>query len=31
LMSYGGAALITLLLGVGILMSVATPRQLNKK
>jgi rod shape determining protein RodA len=30
LMSYGGTALITLLLGVGILMSVATHRQLNK-
>ena len=30
LMSYGGTALIALLLGVGILMSVATHRQLNK-
>ena len=30
LMSYGGTALITLLLGLGILMSVATHRQLNK-
>jgi rod shape determining protein RodA len=30
LMSYGGTALITLLLGVGILMSVGTHRQLNK-
>lgn len=30
LMSYGGTALMTLLLGVGILMSVATHRQLNK-
>ncbi|MDP1926112.1 MAG: rod shape-determining protein RodA [Thiobacillus sp.] len=30
LMSYGGTALITLLLGVGIMMSVATHRQLNK-
>jgi rod shape determining protein RodA len=30
LMSYGGTALISLLLGVGILMSVATHRQLNK-
>ncbi|HMM46936.1 MAG TPA: rod shape-determining protein RodA [Thiobacillaceae bacterium] len=30
LMSYGGTALITLLLGIGILMSVATHRQLNK-
>ena len=30
LMSYGGTALITVLLGVGILMSVATHRQLNK-
>ena len=30
LMSYGGTALITLLLGVGILMSIATHRQLNK-
>jgi rod shape determining protein RodA len=30
LMSYGGTALITLLLGVGILMSVASHRQLNK-
>jgi rod shape determining protein RodA len=30
LMSYGGTALITLLLGAGILMSVATHRQLNK-
>lgn len=30
LMSYGGTALVTLLLGVGILMSVATHRQLNK-
>jgi rod shape determining protein RodA len=30
LMSYGGTALITLLLGVGIVMSVATHRQLNK-
>lgn len=30
LMSYGGTALITLLLGTGILMSVATHRQLNK-
>ncbi|MFN3750097.1 MAG: rod shape-determining protein RodA [Thiobacillus sp.] len=29
-MSYGGTALITLMLGVGILMSVATHRQLNK-
>ncbi|OJZ17793.1 MAG: rod shape-determining protein RodA [Thiobacillus sp. 65-29] len=30
LMSYGGTALVTLLLGVGIVMSVATHRQLNK-
>jgi rod shape determining protein RodA len=30
LMSYGGTALIALLLGVGILMSVASHRQLNK-
>lgn len=30
LMSYGGTALIALMLGVGILMSVATHRQLNK-
>ncbi|MDO9221095.1 MAG: rod shape-determining protein RodA [Thiobacillus sp.] len=30
LMSYGGTAFITLLLGVGIVMSVATHRQLNK-
>ncbi|MDP1929620.1 MAG: rod shape-determining protein RodA [Thiobacillus sp.] len=30
LMSYGGTAFITLLLGVGIMMSVATHRQLNK-
>jgi len=30
MMSYGGTALITLLLGMGILMSVATHRQLNK-
>jgi rod shape determining protein RodA len=30
LMSYGGTALITLLLGIGIVMSVATHRQLNK-
>jgi len=30
LMSYGGTALITLLLGMGMLMSVATHRQLNK-
>ena len=30
LMSYGGTALVTLLLGVGILMSVASYRQLNK-
>jgi len=30
LMSYGGTALITLLLGAGIVMSVATHRQLNK-
>ena len=30
LMSYGGTALMTLLLGMGILMSVATHRQLNK-
>jgi rod shape determining protein RodA len=30
LMSYGGTALITLLLGMGILMSVATHRRLNK-
>ena len=30
LMSYGGTALVTLLLGMGILMSVATHRQLNK-
>src|SRR5512139_3868096 len=30
LMSYGGTALVTLLLGIGILMSVATHRQLNK-
>jgi len=30
LMSYGGTALITLLMGVGILMSVASHRQLNK-
>jgi rod shape determining protein RodA len=28
LMSYGGTALITLLLGMGIVMSVATHRQL---
>lgn len=30
LVSYGGTALVTLLLGMGILMSVATHRQLNK-
>jgi rod shape determining protein RodA len=30
LMSYGGTALVTLLLGVGIVMSVATHRQINK-
>jgi len=30
LMSYGGTALVTLLLGMGVLMSVATHRQLNK-
>ena len=30
LMSYGGTAMITLLLGMGILMSVASHRQLNK-
>ncbi len=30
LMSYGGTALITLLLGLGIVMSVATHRRLNK-
>ncbi|HEX7971052.1 MAG TPA: rod shape-determining protein RodA [Thiobacillus sp.] len=30
LMSYGGTALITLLLGMGIVMSVATHRRLNK-
>ena len=30
LMSYGGTAFITLLLGMGIVMSVATHRQLNK-
>lgn len=30
LMSYGGTALLTLLLGLGILMSVATHRQLNR-
>ncbi len=30
LMSYGGTSLITLLLGMGIVMSVATHRQLNK-
>ena len=30
LMSYGGTAMITLLLGLGIVMSVATHRQLNK-
>lgn len=30
LMSYGGTAFVTLLLGMGILMSVATHRQLNK-
>lgn len=30
LMSYGGTALITLLLGIGIVMSVATHRHLNK-
>ena len=30
LMSYGGTAMITLLLGLGIIMSVATHRQLNK-
>ena len=30
LMSYGGTALVTMLLGMGILMSVATHRQLNK-
>lgn len=30
LMSYGGTALITLLLGIGIVMSVATHRQLNR-
>jgi rod shape determining protein RodA len=31
LMSYGGTALITLLLGIGIVMSVATHRQLMKR
>jgi rod shape determining protein RodA len=30
LMSYGGTALVTLMLGAGILMSVATHRRLNK-
>lgn len=30
LISYGGSALVTLLLGIGIVMSVATHRQLNK-
>ena len=30
LMSYGGTAMITLLLGLGIVMSVGTHRQLNK-
>ncbi len=30
LMSYGGTAMITLMLGMGILMSVASHRQLNK-
>ncbi|MEQ1592385.1 MAG: rod shape-determining protein RodA [Thiobacillaceae bacterium] len=30
LMSYGGTAMITLMLGLGIVMSVATHRQLNK-
>jgi rod shape determining protein RodA len=30
LMSYGGTAMITLLLGMGMVMSVATHRQLNK-
>jgi rod shape determining protein RodA len=30
LMSYGGTALITLMLGLGIVMSVATHRQLNR-
>jgi rod shape determining protein RodA len=30
LMSYGGTALVTLLLGMGIVMSVATHRRLNK-
>jgi len=30
LMSYGGTAMITLLLGLGMVMSVATHRQLNK-
>jgi rod shape determining protein RodA len=30
LMSYGGTAFVTLLLGMGIVMSVATNRQLNK-
>ena len=30
LMSYGGTALVTLMLGMGILMSVASHRQLNK-
>ncbi|MHB8914662.1 MAG: rod shape-determining protein RodA [Thiobacillus sp.] len=30
LMSYGGTAMITLLLGLGVVMSVATHRQLNK-
>ena len=30
LMSYGGTALVTLLLGLGIVMSVATHRRLNK-
>jgi rod shape determining protein RodA len=30
LMSYGGTALVTLLLGVGILMSIATHKRLNK-
>ena len=30
LMSYGGTAMITLMLGLGIVMSVATHRQINK-
>jgi rod shape determining protein RodA len=30
LMSYGGTAMITLMLGMGMVMSVATHRRLNK-